>query len=103
MHIVTNEPKLRRNRLIAQVLFFISLAVLIGGLVIFNLGGRTNEIFFYAPCIVMPLGLATTIFSIRLTNQYVRLPHPEVAIREGLRGINKRSVLYNYVLPVNAP
>src|SRR5205085_12639761 len=60
-----------------------------------------SELFVYAPCIIMPLGLITTVVSVRLTNQYVRPPHPEDAIREGLRSINRRSVLYHYVLPVH--
>lgn len=32
----------------------------------------------------------------RLTNLWVRKPRPEIAIREGLKGLSAKSVLYNY-------
>ncbi len=101
MRVVTNQRRVNRNRQIAQILFFASLIILIGGLIMTNTIGRTNDFFLMLPCIIMPVGLVTTLISIRLTNQYVRDPHPEDAIRDGLKGINKRSILYNYLLPAN--
>jgi len=101
MRVVTNQQRVKRNRQIAQVLFFLSLAILTGGLLFTNTLARDSEILMLVPCLIMPLGLITTIVSVRLTNQYVRPPHAEDAIREGLKGINRRSTLYNYVLPVN--
>lgn len=99
MRVVTNQPHVKRNQQIAQYLFFISLAILFGGLLFTNTLARENDLLLLVPCLAMPLGLITTMISVRLTNQYVRPPHPEDAIREGLKGINRRSVLYNYVLP----
>ncbi len=101
MRVVTNQQRIKRNRQIAQILFFLSLAILIGGLIFTNTLARDNELLMFLPCVIMPLGLVTTIVSVRLTNQYVRPPHAEDAIRDGLKGINRRSILYNYVLPVN--
>ncbi len=100
MRVVTNQQYVKRNRTIAQILFFLSLAILTGGLIFTNTLARDNELLLYVPCLVMPLGLITTLISVRLTNEYVRPPHPDEAIREGLKGINRRSILYNYVLPV---
>jgi hypothetical protein len=101
MRVVTNQQRVNRNRQIAQTLFFASLVILFGGLIITNTVGRTSDLLIALPCLIMPIGLVTTIVSIRLTNQYVREPHPEDAIANGLKGINKRSVLFNYLLPAN--
>jgi hypothetical protein len=98
MRVVTNQPRIKRNRQIAQVLFFLSLA-LIAGLIFANFKTLENESLFLAQCLLMPIVLITIVISVRLTNQYVRPPHAEDAIRDGLKGINRRSILYNYVLP----
>jgi len=99
MRIITNERHVNRNKQIAQILFFVSLAILLGGLLFTNTLARGNDLLLFVPCLIMPLGLITTIISVRMTNQYVRAPLPMDAIREGLKGINRRSVLFNYVLP----
>jgi Nuclease-related domain len=101
MRVVTNQQRVKRNRQIAQILYFTSLAVFISGLLVINTLARDNEVFLYLPCLITPLGLIAMVVSLRLSNQYMRPPHPEDAIREGLKGINRRSVLYNYVLPAN--
>src|SRR4051812_999202 len=98
MRVVTNRQQIKRSRTIAQILFVVSIIILFGGLVLTNTVGRANDVLLFVPCLVMPIGLFTTLISVRLTNQYVRLPHPEDAIKEGLKGINRRSILYNYVL-----
>jgi hypothetical protein len=36
------------------------------------------------------------MISVRMTNLWARQPRPEIVIREGLKGISNRSVLYNY-------
>src|SRR5579859_6538596 len=101
MRVVTNERRIKSKRRTAQYLFVISLAILIGGLLVSNFGPKTMEFAILAPCLVLPIGFATTVLSVRMTNQYVRLPHPDESISEGLKGINRRSVLYNYVLEPN--
>jgi hypothetical protein len=100
MRIVTNEQKLKRNKLLAQVLFFVSLGVLFLGLIL-NAVIAFSPLFWIVPCLILPLGLLSTVFSVRLTNEYIRVPHPETALSEGLQGINKRSILYNYLAPCN--
>lgn len=100
MRVITNEQRLKRSRQLAQVLFLVSLAILFGGLFL-NTVTSQSSLFILVPCLVLPLGLVATISSVRLTNLYVRLPHPEDAIREGLKGINRRSILFNYLTPAN--
>lgn len=98
MRIITNVPRLKRNRNIATILFFVSLAMLIGGLIL-NSVAATSPVFFFVPCLIMPLALFTTLVSVRMTNEYIRVPRPEDAIGEAVKGVSKLGVLYNY-LPV---
>ncbi|HVO41752.1 MAG TPA: hypothetical protein VMT34_03970 [Aggregatilineales bacterium] len=102
MRVVINERRLKRSRQNAQILFFVSLAILLGGLVLSSGFVPTQSgLLLMAPLIIMPIGLVTTLISIRLTNDYVRPPHAEDVLRDGLKGIDKRSILYSYILPAN--
>ncbi len=99
MQVVTNEPRIKRNKNLAQILFVVSLVILIGGLIFTNTLTRSNDVLLFVPCLVMPLGLLTTMVSVRLTNQYVRPPRAHEAIAEGIRGLSHQGILYNYVVP----
>ncbi len=101
MRVETNERLAHRNRQIAQYLFFVTFGVLILGL--FFLNTQTSSvtqdnvlIVTLAQTAILPLAFITTIISVRMTNLWVRQPRPEVAIREGLKGLSNKSVLYNY-------
>lgn len=105
MRVVTNSKLVRRNRRLANLLFFFSMAVLIGGFIIANtqLSNTTSTadnlsliLALVLPWVVLPIGFISTLASVRMTNLWMRRPRPEDAIREGLKGINKRSILYNY-------
>jgi hypothetical protein len=101
MRIITNKRRIQRSRTLAQVLFFISIAILMGGLLLTNTITRRNDILLFVPCLIMPIGLITTLISVRMTNQFIRTPHPEDALADGLKGVPKNSNLYNYVLKPN--
>ncbi len=102
MRVVTNQRFISRRRSIAQVLFIVSLIILVGAFIInLNVIHVPEAIALLVPLVALPIGLITTIISVRLTNLYVRQPHAEDAIREGLKGINRRSSLYNYMLPAS--
>jgi hypothetical protein len=101
MRIVTNQKLVNRNRKWAQYLFFLSFALLIGGLLITNQQGSvqtTGDILLtvVAPALVLPIAFIATLASVRMTNLWARLPRPEDALRDGLKGINPKAVLYNY-------
>lgn len=101
MRVETNWKLVRRNKRIAQYLFFFSLAVLIGGFVVANqpVANRENPDYTLAlllPTLILPIGFISTLVSVRMTNLWVRQPRPERVIREALKGLNKKSVLYNY-------
>lgn len=101
MRVETNEKLAHRNRQIAQYLFFATFAILIVGLFVVNQQAATvspDNIMAVTllQMAVLPLAFVTTIVSVRMTNLWVRSPRPEVVIREGLKGISNKSVLYNY-------
>jgi hypothetical protein len=46
--------------------------------------------------IVLLIGFISVMVSVRMTNLWVRVPRPEDAIREGLKGLSSKHTLYNY-------
>lgn len=102
MRVETNLRIIKRNRQIAQYSFFISMAIWLAGLGITLLPLFTEmdptqitwlEIL---PTIILPFGLALALFAVHMTNMWIREPRPEQAIRDGLKGISNKSVLYHY-------
>jgi hypothetical protein len=102
MRVETNEKLVKRNRQFAQGLFFASLAILIGGFILtnqplFNPNQPMDESLLYlVPSVILPIGLVMTLASVRMTNLWIKQPRPEIVIREGLKGVSNKSVLYNY-------
>lgn len=99
MRVETNEALIRRNRRLAQWMFFISFGILLLGLFVINAPAASPELAglgFGLSVLVLPLAYGATILSVRMTNLWVRLPRPEVAIEEGLKGVGNKAVLYNY-------
>jgi hypothetical protein len=102
MRVETNDKLARRNRQIAQYLFFLTFGV-IGVALLFGFQRRdataTGEILFLdflVQAAILPIAFIITMISVRMTNLWVRQPRPDVVIREGLKGLSNKSVLYNY-------
>lgn len=104
MRIVTNAELAKRNRKIATMLFFASLIILISGFFVANgqlLGIDSLETFdpiIYVSVmpVVLLVGFTSTLISVRMTNLWVRQPRPEDVIQNNLKGLSKKSALYNY-------
>jgi hypothetical protein len=101
MRVETNEKLAQRNRKIAQYLFFATFGVLLLGILFVNQQAATISsdnvmAITLLQTAVLPVAFITTIISVRMTNLWVRQPRPEVVIREGLKGIGNKSVLYSY-------
>jgi hypothetical protein len=106
MRIETNDKIIRRYRRIAQYLFFASLAILIGAFIFTNQqafspnppapNSLEGTLLLLLPAIVLPLGVITSMVSVRMTNTWIREPRPERILREGFKGLSNKSVLYNY-------
>lgn len=104
MRVETNTALVQRNRKIAQYLFFFSLLTLAAGFV------ATNARFLFPqvdsdlllvvelalPALILPIAFASTLFSVRMTNLWVRQPRPDVLLPENLKGLGNKAVLYNY-------
>jgi hypothetical protein len=103
MRILTNARLASRNRRIAQWMFFASLGVPLLGLLLINTttsSPNTQSSLFYnmiLPFLVLPLAYVVMLYSIRMTNMWVREPRPEAALQAGLKGVSNKSVLYNYI------
>ena len=104
MPIVTNENLVKRNRKTATYLFFASLTILGVGFFVANgqilglMDPEEMDPLLYSlimPAVLM-LGFLATIISVRMTNLWIRMPRPENAIQEGLKGLGSKSALYNY-------
>ena len=100
MRIVTNKKLARRNRKWTNYLFFGTFGALILGFVVINASLFTDSapstLTLIAQSAVLPLAFILTIVSVRMTNLWARLPRPEKAIEDGLKGLSNKSVLYNY-------
>lgn len=103
MRILTNARLAGRNRRIAQWMFFASLGVPLLGLLLINTTTATPSqesgmiVNMVLPFLVLPLAYVVMLYSIRMTNLWVREPRPEAALQAGLKGISNKSVLYNYI------
>jgi hypothetical protein len=106
MRVEINIGLVKRNRRIAQYLFFFSLAVLVGAFIFTNQQALSpnqpdpnsleSTLLLLLPAIVLPLGVITSMVSVRMTNLWIREPRPERVLREGLKGLSNKSVLYHY-------
>jgi hypothetical protein len=103
MRILTNARLAGRNRRIAQWMFFASLGVPLLGLLLINTttAAPTDQSSLFVnmvlPFLILPLAYIVMLYSIRMTNLWVREPRPEAALQAGLKGISNKSVLYNYI------
>ncbi len=102
MRTFINVDRLRRNRRLSQIFFFVALAVLVSSFVLywFQPAEQQADMFWFS-LIILPLGLVAAITSVRMTNQWIREPRPEEIITEGLKGLGSNYALYHYYLPSN--
>lgn len=103
MRIVTNEALVKRNKKTAQYLFFLSLLLLFAGFIAVNAplfadvpADLESITTLLLPSIILPVAFITTIFSVRMTNLWVRQPRPERVFSENLKGLGSNAVLYSY-------
>lgn len=100
MRVVTNEAFIKRNRQWAQFSFLISIAILIGSLFFGNsLVGDNPDAALFMNCLLPPMLFFLILFSVRMSNQWIREPVAWSSIEEGLRGHSSNAVLYHYVMP----
>lgn len=100
MRIVTHTKLAKRNRRLTTYLFLGTMALLVGGFLFVNVSLFTEEtpspLIVLLQALILPVAFFLTLTSVRLTNNWARQPYPEDAIAGGLKGISKKSILYNY-------
>ena len=100
MRVVTNKKRVKRNRRTATYLFIATMVILVGSFIFVNVslftGQQPNMLMFLLQALSLPVAFVMTLLSIRMTNQWARRPFPEETLEENMKGISKRSVLYNY-------
>ena len=100
MRVVTNKQLARRNKQITNYLFFGTFGALILGFIFINsslfTGETPDNLTILLQTAVLPVAFILTIASVRMTNLWARIPRPEKAIEDGLKGLSTKSVLYNY-------
>jgi hypothetical protein len=101
MRVNIRHRLVKRNRQIAQYLFFFSFGMLILGLLVINAPGMGGQgegtsLFFGLSSLILPAAFISTMVSVRMTNLWVRVPRPEKVIPEHLKGIYNKSVFYSY-------
>jgi hypothetical protein len=101
MRVVTNQPVIDRNKRIAQILFFASIALLVGSFFLTLQADFDEQTAFYFQCFTIPLLFTLVLVSVRMTNSWVRIPLPWEAMEEGLKGTGGDTVMYNFLLPAN--
>jgi hypothetical protein len=84
----------------ATYLFLATLVLLIGGFIFINYSVFTGEeptsLILIFQALMLPAAFILTLASVRMTNLWARQPYPDEAIAEGLKGLSKKSILYNY-------
>jgi len=97
MKIVINEPLVRRNKRIGQIVTFASLAVLAGGLVIsFSYPDQIGLAY-----VALILGFLLSQVGIYFGTRWGRSPRPDELLTQGLKGLDDRHSLYHYTTPVS--
>jgi hypothetical protein len=100
MRVVTNKKLARRNKTITNYLFFGTFGTLILGFFFINsslfTGETPDNLTIILQASILPVAFVLTIVSVRMTNLWARMPRPENAIEDGLKGLSNKSVLYNY-------
>jgi len=97
MRIVTNEPLIRRNRLIAQVASLSGLGVLIGGMIISFRKPELVNLAFAA----LIIGFILAQIGIYFTNRWGRRPRPDEMLNQALKGLDNKYTIYHYTTPVS--
>ncbi len=97
MNIYRNDKLINKNAKIAQVGLIITMAVLIGGMVI-SFKNPDQILLAYSLLIIGFLLFQVTIY---YQNRWGRKPRPDTLLDQSLKGFDNRHSLYHYLTPVS--
>jgi hypothetical protein len=95
MEIITNDQIVRRNARIGQITSIGGLLVLAGGMVI---SFTRPELFFLSMAALLG-GFTLSQVGIYFGNRWGRRPRPDELLNQALKGLDGRYSLYHYVTP----
>lgn len=95
MEIISNDRLIRRNARIGQITSIAGLLVLIGGMVI---SFTRPELFFLSMAALLG-GFTLSQVGIFFGNRWGRRPRPDELLNQALKGLDGRYSLYHYVTP----
>jgi hypothetical protein len=98
MKIVTNHKYIRRNRKIGQYTTIGSLAILVLGFII-SLDTSNPSLFGWS-LLALIVGFALSQVGIYFGNRWGRSPRPDEVLALGLKGLEDKYTLYNYMTVV---
>ena len=95
MQIFTNEKLIKRYALVSKVLSTTGILVLLSGLAASFLRPEWYSLPFYT----LIAGFMLSNVGMFLANRYVREPRPDLTLRNSMKGLDDRYLLYQYYLP----
>ncbi|HEX7971922.1 MAG TPA: folate-binding protein [Thiobacillus sp.] len=95
MKIVTNHKYIRRNKKIGQYTTIASLAILVIGFII-SLDTSNPSLFTWS-LLALIVGFILSQVGIYFGNRWGRSPRPDEVLATGLKGLEDKYVLYNYM------
>lgn len=98
MKIVSNEQLIRRNKRIGQYAMFGGLAVLAVGLVLSFRNEANLLVYSY---VALLAGVILSQVGIYFANRWGRSPRPDELLAQGLKGLDDRYTLLNFIAPVS--
>lgn len=100
MRVVTNTALIQRNRRISHISFFLSFGMVAASIFLGNRFSQSQpDLATYFNCIALPTLFLLVMFSVRMSNTWIREPVAWTALPEALRGLSSSAVMYNYILP----
>ncbi len=99
MRIITNEPLIKRNRIIGQVATVGSLAILALGLYL-SFQTSQPQLINYS-FLALLVGFLLSQVGIYFGNRWGRHPRPDELLSAGLKGLEDKYSIYHYSVPVS--
>lgn len=106
MRIVTNEPRVKRESMLAKIGIYGSLAVLMGGLALTLFGQQwgllspQNIVQFYIIYAgILLIGLLISRFGMFYGNRHLSPQRPELQLKENLKGLDRKFTLMLFKEP----
>ena len=97
MQIFTNETLIKRYALISKALSTTGILVLLSGLAASFLRPEWSSLPFYT----LIAGFMLSNVGMFLANRYVREPRPDLVLRNSMKGLDDRYLMYQYHLPAH--